>query len=273
MKSSPLLLRHARAGFTLIEVLVTLLIVGGIMLAITQILEAARISRDTIHNIQETQLAGPAIMDLIERDLRGLVIYDRPAEELLRVVNRVEAGLDADSLDFVTSTDSLVATEIENRWVRCDVNEVGYRLRPSPDDDFLELYRREGFGVDEAPFEGGAFTFLHGRVKNFEIQVFKEDGPEAEPLDSWNEAGDADGLPLRLQIELTLEMAPRIAREQLAIAPIDQRTVVYRRIVRLPPVLIESQDVVPVPVIPVLTPADQVGDGSGGDASGGGSNR
>ena len=61
------------AAFTLVEVLVTLLIVGGIMLAITQILEAARVSRDTIHNIQETQLAGPAIMDLIERDLRGRI--------------------------------------------------------------------------------------------------------------------------------------------------------------------------------------------------------
>ena len=39
----------------------TLLIVSGIMLAITQILEVTRISRDTIHNVQETQLAGPAI--------------------------------------------------------------------------------------------------------------------------------------------------------------------------------------------------------------------
>jgi prepilin-type N-terminal cleavage/methylation domain-containing protein len=260
VKPPSLCLARARAGFTLIEVLVTLLIVGGIMLAITQILEAARISRDTIHNIQETQLAGPAIMDLIERDLRGLVIYDRPAEELLRVVNRVQAGLDADSLDFVSTTDSLVATQVDNRWVRCDVNEVGYRLRPSPDDDFLELYRREGFGVDDAPFEGGAFTFLHDRVKSLEIQVFEEDGPEAEPLDAWNELGDSDGLPLRLQIELTLELAPRIAREQLSVVPIDKRTVVYRRIVRLPPVLIESQEVVPVPVIPVLTPPNQVGE-------------
>ena len=256
------LVRRARAGFSLVEVMVTLLIVGGIMLAITQILEAARISRDTIHNIQETQLAGPAIMDLIERDLRGLSIYDRPAEELLRVVDRVVAGLDADSLDFVTSTDSLVTTEVANRWVRCDLNEVGYRLRPNPDDDFLELYRREGFGVDEAPFEGGAFTFLHERVKHFDIQVFTEDGPEADPQDTWNELGDEAGLPLRLSIELTLELAPRIAREQLAIAPIDKRTVTYQRIVRLPQPLLDTLEVTPVPVIPVLTPADQVGGAS-----------
>lgn len=52
----------ATAGFTLVEVLVTLLIMGGIMVSMTQILGAARNTRDTIHNIQETQLAGPAIL-------------------------------------------------------------------------------------------------------------------------------------------------------------------------------------------------------------------
>src|SRR5262249_15221466 len=58
---------HARAGFTLVEVLLTLLIMGMIMVSMTQILTAARTSRDTIHNIQETELAGPAILDMIER--------------------------------------------------------------------------------------------------------------------------------------------------------------------------------------------------------------
>ena len=63
--------RGTRAGFTLVEVLLTLLIMSMIMVSLTQILTAARTSRDTIHNIQETQLAGPAILDLVERDLRG----------------------------------------------------------------------------------------------------------------------------------------------------------------------------------------------------------
>ena len=78
-----------KSGFTLAEVLVTVLIMGGIMVSITQILHTARISRDTIHNIQETQLAGPAIMDMIERDLRGLMIYNRTRQDHMRVQNRV----------------------------------------------------------------------------------------------------------------------------------------------------------------------------------------
>jgi prepilin-type N-terminal cleavage/methylation domain-containing protein len=249
----------ARAGFTLVEVLVTLLIVGGMMLAITQILEATRISRDTIHNIQETQLAGPAIMDLVERDLRGLFVYNREQESLLRVVDRVEAGLEADSLDFVTATDSLIPTELVTGWARSDYNEVGYRLRPNPaDNDFLEIYRREGFGVDDQPFEGGAFTFLHERVKHFSVQVFTEDGPDAEPLSGWSGSGDQVGLPLRLEVELVLELSPRILREQLRIAPVDKRTVTYRRIVSLPQSLRDTLEVAPRPFVPRIVPPNQL---------------
>ncbi len=59
------------AGFTLVEIIVTVAIVGLMLASVTQILSTVRRSRDSIHNIQEVQLAGPAIMDLIERDLRS----------------------------------------------------------------------------------------------------------------------------------------------------------------------------------------------------------
>jgi hypothetical protein len=41
------------------------------MVTVTQILTAARMSRDTIHNITEQQLAGPSILQQIENDLRA----------------------------------------------------------------------------------------------------------------------------------------------------------------------------------------------------------
>ena len=248
--------RHLRArlGFSLVEVLVVLLIVGGLMLALTQLLEAARISRDTIHNLQETQLAGPAIMDSIERDLRSMLTYDRRPEELLQIRNRTIYGLDGDGIDFVTTTNSKVLIQVDRRLVRSDINEVGYRLRPNPDDDdFLEIYRREDFGVDDEPFDGGTYTFLHDRVKQFDIQVFDESGFDAEPIDEWVYAEDEAPLPLWLEISMTLELSPRITREALRYAPVDKRTVTYTRVVRLPHHLITSLDVQPVPVIPKIT--------------------
>ncbi len=267
-----------RAGFTLAEVLLTLLIMGGIMVSVTQILHAARVSRDTIHYVQETELAGPAILDLVDRDLRAILTYDRPPGQHLRLVNRVMLGLDGDSLDFVTTTDSLLLHEHRGELLRAAFNEVGYRLRPNPtNDDFLELYRRESLGVDEKPFEGGRFAFLHDRVKAFQVLAFAEDGPDAEPIEDWGDSSNADrqGLPTRLEITLTLELAARLPREQLRIVSLDRRTVTYRRIVRLPQTLRVPATQMPVPMIPVRTeegsgtPSQQQGGGgAGGGAPG-----
>jgi hypothetical protein len=132
---------------------------------------------------------------------------------------------------------------------------LGYRLRPSPkNDQFLEIYRRESFGVDDEPFDGGTYQFLHERVKSFDIQVFRKDGPDEEPVDHWNtEEGSEDiGLPARIEITLTLELAPRIVHEQLRVAPVDRRTVVYKRILRMPETLRGDEALIPIPAIPTV---------------------
>ena len=271
-----------RAGFTLVEVLLTLLIMSGIMLTITQILNAARQSRDSIHNMQEGHIAGPAILDRLERDLRAIFTFNRDPEFHLRITNRVIAGYDADSIDFVCSTNGLMIEEQlrQDRYVRADANEVGYRLRLNPNlDDFMEIWRREDFGVDEEPFAGGNFAFLHDRVKGFDIQVYDEDGPEAEPLESWGTEDDEEvGLPARVEIELTIELAPRLVRE--ALVP-TYRTMTYRRVIRFPEMLREAQEVQPVPVIPRIVPplpetddgglnqGFEPGSGDGGSGQGG----
>ncbi len=260
----------ARAGFTLVEVLITLMIMSGIMVALTEILTAARNARDTVHNVLETQTAGPAILDLVERDIAGILTYDTTRALQLRVKNRVVMGFDADSIDFVTSSDSMVLHQLDDRFVRADFNEVGYRLRPAPENDqFLEIYRRESFGIDEEPFDGGTFQYLHDRVKGFDVQVYRKDGPEEEPVDQWNaDSGTEDiGLPARIEITLTLELAPRIVHEQLRVAPVDRRTVVYKRVIRLPESLRGEEANIPIPAVP--QPASAGGSGAGSNSANG----
>jgi prepilin-type N-terminal cleavage/methylation domain-containing protein len=244
-----------RAGFTLIEVLLTLVIMTGIMITVTTILTVARQSRDTIHNIQEQQLAGPAILQRLEQDLRGLYLYDRDPRHALLVQNRMLSGLEADTLDFVTSTDGLIPwRERANEPMRrADVNEVGYVLRPSPvSDEFLELYRREDYGIDDKPFQGGQYALLHDRVKGVTIRLFREDGVEAEEIESWGSDSDEYvGVPARIEIELTLELAPRLVREQLVTTHAE---VTYKRVFRLPAALQKAQEVGVVPLVPRLTP-------------------
>lgn len=260
-----------RSGFTLAEVLVAVLIMGGILVSITQILHVARISRDNIHNIQETQLAGPAIMDMIERDVRSLITYNRTKKDHFRVEDRVLRGVDADSIDFVACTDNLVLRVDGDHFQRSSINEVGYRLRPNPNyDDFLELYRREDQGIDADPFEGGEFTFLHDRIKNFDIQVYAEDGVDADAFKDWGAGDDEDeniGIPARIEITLTLELQHRIERE--ALRPNFLTEMTYKRIIRMPEELRVDEGLIIVPQIP--SGPSSGGDGSGADpASGGG---
>lgn len=269
-------LERGQAGFTLAEVLLTLLIMAGIMLTITQILTDARTKRDEIHNRQERRLAGPAILSLLESDLRALFTFGLDPHDHLRVADRVLSGYDADSIDFITGTDSLIPYREGSRddFVRADVNEVGYRLRPHPtSDDFLELYRREDFGVDDDVFEGGQYSLLHDRVKGFSIEVYDEDGPDAEPLESWGTSqDDSYGVPVRVHVQLTIELAPRLIREQLVSDP---RTVTYERIFRFPEILrVTANQIEPALAIPSISAptADAAGldgatDGSGPDSA------
>ncbi|MFT5286968.1 MAG: prepilin-type N-terminal cleavage/methylation domain-containing protein [Planctomycetota bacterium] len=248
---------NANSGFTLIEVMLVLMIMSGIMVVITQVLTAARTTRDTIHNVRETQLAGPAILDLLETDLRSMYLFGFDDASSLMVTDRVLSGLDADRIDFVTTTNGMVPYRVDGtRFARADVNEVGYCLRPNPDNnDFLEMYRRESFGVDDEPFVGGRYTFLHDRIVAFDIKVFDEDGIDAEELETWGVDGDeSTGLPVRIEIELALELAPRLIREQLRVAPIHTRTVVHRRVIRFPEMLRESIQRKILLAIPVVNP-------------------
>lgn len=263
-------MKRAREGFTIMEVIVTVLIMSGILLTITQILNAVRNSRDRIHNMQEAHLAGPALLDRIESDLRALSCYNREPDVFLRVTNRVLRGLDADSIDFVSTSNSLIIEKqsSEHRYVRADSNEVGYRLRGNPSyDDFLELWRREDFGIDEEPLDGGGFSFLHDRVKGFNIEVFEEDGADAEPLEEWGTENDETvGLPARVEIELTLELAPRLVRETLIQL---RREVTFKRIYRFPEYLRLAQATQPVPMIPhVPSPKPSASDPAALDGSG-----
>ena len=237
------------------------------MVSVTQILHTARISRDNIHNIQETQLAGPAIMDMIERDLRGIVIYNRTKASHLRVIDDVDMGVDGDSIDFVTTTDSLVQRYDQDRFVDTSINEVGYRLRPNPEyDEFLEIYRREDAGIDDLLFEGGEFTFLHDRVKGFDIKVFSEDGTDAEPIDGWGEENSENiGIPARIEITLVLELKRRIEREALRRTPNYLIEVTYKRVIRMPESLRVDENDILVPLIPA--PSSEV---DGGQSGGGG---
>lgn len=264
--------RRSSAGFTLVEVLIAALIMGMMFMSISKLMQSARQTRDTIHNLQETQLAGPAILEMLSSDIAGLFTVNRERQFWVGITDRTVNGLDADRIDFVTTSDSLLAIPDlgdDDRPVRADYNEVGYVLRPNPDnDEFLELYRREDYGIDEEPMRGGEYTFLTNQVKGFNIEVFEEDGPDAEPVDDWGPAAsdpERIGLPAFAKITLTIELKPRIDRESMDRTGRDRRTIDYVRYVRFPERLRFEEEAIPRLTIPSAPGAAGEGDGTDPD--------
>ena len=261
-----------RDGFTIVEVMIAVAVMSLMLVSILKVLSAVRLTRDRIHNTQETQLAGPIIMDLIREDLQGLHILGRTKDDHLKITDRVQYGLDADRIDFITTTVSREPVWIDGEVRRAQICEVGYVTRPNPDDDeFLELYRREDYGVDDEPFSGGNYTFLSNRVKSFSIEVFMQDGPDEEPLMDWGNPDtieeDHKGLPASVVVSMTLENAPRLLQEQLEFSSTQLMTVTYKRTLRFPEELRQDEDQLAFLAIPTV-PDD--GTSPNGDADGDG---
>ena len=77
------------------------------------------------------------------------------------------------------------------------------------------------------------------------------------------------GLPARIELTLTLELSPRIGREQIRIQSVERRTQVYKRVIRLPETLRVEEDQlvvlqVPSPPTQGAATAPTGGDGTGG---------
>lgn len=264
--------RPARDGFTIVEVLLVTMIMGLMFVSISQLMQMARRTRDRIHNFQETQLAGPAILEMIATDLNGIFTQGRSRGQWLQITDRTVNGLDADRIDFVTTTDTLVVEptfDPDEEPLRTDYNEVGFMLRESVEnDEFLEIYRREDLGIDDEPFSGGTYTFLSDQVKGFEIEVFEEDGPDSDAVDEWGlDVGGDDtlGFPAYIKMTLTIELKPRIDAESLDFTGADRRTMRYVRFMRFPELLRPEEGAIPRIGLPPGTTTPASGSGGTGD--------
>lgn len=260
--------QRTRGGFTLIELLIAFSIVAFVMTIATQILHTTLVGADVIHNLSESERDGPAVMGIIERDLRGLVVYNVQSPQVFLGRDDGDSG---DRLDFLSTRDSLLPSRIDGQDHVSDVCEIGYRLLPkrSADGDYggiFELYRRESLHVDADPFEGGRYDLLHGWVQSMNFVYYDEEGEDAEPLDAWDPKDHEGRLPLRLGVELVLELRMKeIPATMDAPREIWRRAPEYRRTWRLPE---PSRVAVATGLRPTIPPPPQEGPTTGDQLAG-----
>jgi prepilin-type N-terminal cleavage/methylation domain-containing protein len=197
---------HAQRGFTLIEVLLAVAITATVMITVGTTFHVMLNARDVVDDLAESTEAGPRVLNLIERDLRGIWIYNVHNNAVFRGRNMDVNGRDADRIDFLTTTDAVGSVlDLQNVPRKPTVNEVGYWFKPNPRyRDVFEMWRREDPMLDEDLVTQGSFQLVHDRVKSFKITYYRTLGYESEELLEWNSA-DEDALPKRMKIEFTIE--------------------------------------------------------------------
>ena len=261
------------AGFTLIEVLLAVGITSMVMLTVGVTFRVTLEARDIVDELSESTAAGPRILSLIERDLRGLWTFNIKNNRVLVGRSRDVGSFEADRLDLLTTTDS-IGYVLDDRNVphQTTVCEVGYWLKQnSRYRDLIELWRREDPLIDNDLVTDGRFQLVHDRLRSFKITYFRELGFTSEELHEWD-SGLEDTLPRRIKVEFTLERK-RSSRNVVNDAEIEDCEGAEKTYVRhfvLDPALMDSlqPNIALIPVRPPK-PEDAAGGGGGGGGGGG----
>lgn len=196
--------RPAARGFTLVEVLVGALVLGIFITFVYGAVVSAFRVRSVVQSTTSALADGTVAVEIVARDLESA--FWRPMEES----NAFKAEDDGDRtiLNFLTTTDSRRQEEFDRRLLRSDVTETGYRLRQG--DGGFVLFRREQFGVDDRPLEGGDWFKVVDGVREFRIEWFEKDPAEeggdedADAQKAWD-AKEKKKLPRAGRITLVLE--------------------------------------------------------------------
>ena len=202
--------RMRERGTTLLEVMVATAVMAMLMVAVLGVVTGWSNARSRIQAEASTRSIGPAIIDMIANDIQGVFIYGLENLEGFQAEDKEEAGMPADRLNMITTSDSLsyeqVSADVERSSDAC---EVGYVLVQSPTDSrYLAMYRREEFTPAGDPYRGGVYRLLYDRVAAFDTRCFAGTGEEDEEgEDEWS-SSEAQRLPRSIEVLLRVDVAP-----------------------------------------------------------------
>lgn len=164
------------AGFTLLELMAASTLLALFFVFVFGIVWGTIRTRDSMEQQALPFSTGPVVLQRVVDDLQLADVADVKDNDGFSASSESVAGEDVTRIDFVAAVPSRDRVKIGDEWVRAGVNEVGYRLRRSESaDGLLSLYRREDYGVDGDPKEGGKYYKLADRVRRFTIDFFDED--------------------------------------------------------------------------------------------------
>ena len=185
----------SNGGFTLLELMVAITILATTIVMTNQVLSNTVRSRDFILEDLESPKIANAMLDQLFKDFRFLYYRAGQLADDSGFWGRTRqvAGHDGDRVDFITARTSRVA-ELENATDKAGLadsplTEVGYACRPNDSNsNYIELWRREDYFVDDDPTDGGKYSLIYDRVRKFNLRYYPppEENTDLNGLEDWD---------------------------------------------------------------------------------------
>lgn len=181
-----------RGGFTLVELIVSVVIAAALAGAATVTMRQMVRSRDRSQALQEANAAVYAVTRVIARDLANAVRSEDGLQCMVRVMDGAESAWQRD--EILIFSRSLRPVRSQSDQGEGGEYEVQYRLVPEPGSDEAVLWQRRDPVPDEYYDGGGVAVPLATRLLELEIQAFDGSGW----VDTWD--SDVDGMPHALRV-------------------------------------------------------------------------
>lgn len=182
-------------GFTLIEILVTLLITAIFSTAVYAIFLRSLVDAKWIHRATEANRLGQAILRLIEQDLIAAV----PADEAVPHFAGSLAAGDTAGLSLLCATNSRALHE----GGASDLVGVAYEAAPAETPGLYQLYRKETYNGGRTLQGTEELRLLDDRVLSFRLSYYDGVGWD----DLWTEPQLPRAVRVSLELERTIQTA------------------------------------------------------------------
>jgi prepilin-type N-terminal cleavage/methylation domain-containing protein len=191
------MMRFARQrGMTLIEITVAVAILATVVGLMYKVIDGTIRGRDLADEGLTTPKVSNAVLGQIFKDFRYIWWGGLVGDAGFLGKNGTRAGKDADIVQFITARRSRISG-LEDGGGRTGeestspLSEVGYALRANDlegDGEWLELWRREDYFVDDDPLKGGSWTLVYDKIRKFDLAYYPtpDKSQEREGLEEWD---------------------------------------------------------------------------------------
>jgi general secretion pathway protein J len=198
-----MIVRNPRRGLTLLEILVSITILGMIGLITWQTLATTTDVRLYIENDQRRSKEVDSALSRIERDLS--LAFLTKSTTAVNTYQTVFIGRDEADMDVL-----FFATKAHQRTIRntreCDQAEITLWAESDPDAlSTYVLYHREAGRIDQEPDVGGTIIPILRNVTSFDLKYL--DPENGEWRDDWDSTGveTPNRLPRAIQLVISVQ--------------------------------------------------------------------